>query len=201
MEYLGAMLTSDGSNSHELSRRIGAAKADFRTLSKVWSHSALTWKRKLRIFTALIESKLLYSIGSMCLTIAEQRRLDGFQNRCLRRIVGVKPAYISRVSNATVLEKTGHVAASRLVQKKQMQLFGRILRAPSDSPLRSVSFIPGSLRPATERYVRRKGRPAKEWVPETSKLVCQIFGSVHNAERAALNKRAWDISLENHFGF
>ena len=61
---------------------------------------------------ALIESKLLYTMSALCFAAAENRRSDGFQNRCVRKIIGVKPAFISRVSNATVLEKAGHTAAS-----------------------------------------------------------------------------------------
>jgi hypothetical protein len=201
MDYLGAMLNSDVSNSSELSRRIGMAKADILTLSKVWGHAALTRMRKLYIYTALIESKLLYSVSSMCLSIAEQRKLDGFQNRCLRRIVGIKPAYFFRVSNATVLEKSGHIAATKIIQKKQMQLLGKVLCAPGDNTLRSVSFTPGTLRPATDRYVRRRGPPHKEWIPEAMKLACQIFGSSVNAERVAANKCCWDNYLETHFKF
>ena len=62
MEYLGTVLHADGSNDHELNRRIGMAKADFLKLSKVWSHSSCTWPKKVRIFSALIESKLLYTL-------------------------------------------------------------------------------------------------------------------------------------------
>ena len=42
LSYLGASLSSDGRAGSELSRRIGAAKADFRSLCKVWRHSCLT---------------------------------------------------------------------------------------------------------------------------------------------------------------
>jgi hypothetical protein len=59
MTYLGASLASDGSVGSELSRRIGAASGDFRSLSKVWKHSALTTVRKLAAYSALVESKLM----------------------------------------------------------------------------------------------------------------------------------------------
>ena len=116
MEYLGTVLHADGSQDHEINRRIGCAKADFIALSKLWRHSACTWPKKLRIFSATIEAKLLYSLSSVCLTVAQQRKLDGFQNRCIRSIVGIKPAFLSRVSNAAVLEKAGHTAATQLLK-------------------------------------------------------------------------------------
>ena len=55
MTYLGAGLASDGRVGSELSRRIGAAKSDFRTLGKVWRHSSLTTARKLAAYSALVE--------------------------------------------------------------------------------------------------------------------------------------------------
>ena len=94
------------------------ARADFDTLAKTWTHSALTWKQKIRVYVSLVESKLLYSMASLTLTVAQQRKLNGFQNRRLRKIVGVPPSYISRVSNAAVLAKAQHTIATDLLLKK-----------------------------------------------------------------------------------
>ena len=123
------------------------ARADFDALAKTWAHSALTWKQKPRIFESLVESKLLYAMASLTLTVAQQRKLNGFQNRCLRKIVGVPPAYISRVSNATVLSKAGHRSATDLLLKRRLQLFGKIVRLPAEHPLRRACFIPGTFTP------------------------------------------------------
>ena len=59
MEYLGACLAVEPNADHELNRRIGTAKAVFHSLEKVWTRSALTRKRRLAIFSALVECKLL----------------------------------------------------------------------------------------------------------------------------------------------
>ena len=87
MEYLGSTLRGDGQADHDLCRRMPMARANFDVLAKTWTHSALTWEGKLRIFSALIETKLLYSLAGLVLTAAQQRKLDGFQSRCLREIV------------------------------------------------------------------------------------------------------------------
>ena len=174
-------------------------------LSKVWTHSACTWPKKLRIYNALIESKLLYSVSatsSMCLTVAETRRLDGFQNRCIRKILGIKPSFISRVSNAAVLEKSKHPAASSMLRKRQLQLFGKIFRCPENHPLRLASFVPGlSSKPATEMYVRRRGRPAKEWIPEMIKQALNISGGWTQLHQSIRTKPLWNDLLYNHFSF
>ena len=166
MDYLGGILCAESGAGRELNRRIGIAKRDFHALETIWRHASISKSRKLDIYKAVIESGLLYGLASTCLLKAELRRLDGFQNRCLRRIIGVKPAYMSRVPNALVLKQSEQIAASEVLADRQMKLFKRILKTPEGHPLRTASFIPGSDRPAVQRYVRRVGRPAKEWIPK-----------------------------------
>ena len=175
MEYLGSALSADGSSGKELSRRICMAKARFLEITAIWKHSSLGRRRKLQIYTSLVESKLLYSLATLCLNVSERRRLDGFQNRCIRQILGIKPSFISRVSNHDVLQQAHHVAASSLLEERRLQLLGNILRASEGSPLKTASFIPFTLHPATERYVRRRGRPRKEWITDTMQAALQIF--------------------------
>ena len=63
-----------------------------------------------------------------------------------------------------MLEHAKHKAADELLSVQQLRLLGRVLRSPATSPLHRAAFVPGTLRPATSRYVRRVGRPRKEWV-------------------------------------
>ena len=76
------------------------------------------------VYAAVVESKMLYGLSSACLTKAQLRRLDGFQNRCVRQIIGVKLSYCSHVSNHGVLSRAGHAAASAQLLHRQLQLFG-----------------------------------------------------------------------------
>ena len=176
LTYLGSTLASDGRATAELSRRIGMAKADFRTLGRVWKNSALTSKRKLAIYSSLVESKLLYSLSTATYTVAELRRLDGFQAKCLRSILGIQPSVTSRISNHTVRQRAGCRCFSQLLVDRQLMLFGTVLRSPKDSPLQAVSFTPGTMQPATCRYVRRVGRPRKGWVPTVLSSAYQLAG-------------------------
>ena len=134
------------------------------------------------------------------LTVAQQRRVNGFQNRCLRRIVGIAPSCSSRVSNASVLARAGYPSATELLKKRRLQLFGKILRAPEGHPLRVASFIPGTNIPATERFVRRVGRPSKEWIRETILDVISLFGSLHSAVPLAASKDMWNDALLDRIG-
>ena len=163
MEYLGTVLHEDGRTGSALGRRIGMAKRELNDLARVWRQSNLPRGRKLQIYRSLVESKLLYGLACCCLSAAELRRLNGFQARCLRQVLGIKAAYYSRVSNKTVLERAGRLSASELLIRQQLTILGRVLRSPSDSSLQQAAFIPNTLTPVTSFYVRRQGRPRKEW--------------------------------------
>ena len=177
------------------------ARADFDALAKTWTHSALTWKEKLHIYVSLVETRFLYSLVSLVFTAAQKRRIDGFQNRCLRRVIGVQPAYISRITNDAVLAKASYRRATDLLLKRRLQFFGKILRSPEGHPLRTAAFIPGTNSPATERYVRRVGRPAKEWVREVSLETASLFGSLEAALPHAMLKETWNDALSDKLLF
>ena len=108
-------------------------------------------------------SRLLYGLSSAWLNVAESRRLDGFHARWLRKVTGIKPSFMSRVSNAAVLKKAGQVELRRQLLKQQLLLYGRLARSPNEDVLRQLTFIPDSTSPAMGRYVRRVGRPRNEW--------------------------------------
>ena len=100
MVYLGSLLSSDGKIMTEINRRLGMARKDFEVLQRIWKHTTLSQAWKVRIFEACILSKLVYGLVTAVLNKLERRRLDGFQARCIRRILKVPPSYYSRISNA-----------------------------------------------------------------------------------------------------
>ena len=162
MTYLGANIYADGCIRGELNQKLGISWAEFSKLHCLWRYSCLTLQRNVRIFQAVVASRLLYGLSSAWLNVAEVRRLNGFQARCLRKLVGVKPAFISKTSNAVVLERAGQVSFGQQLMKQQLLLYGRIARSPDSDFLRSLAFSPGSLDAATSRYIRRIGRPRNE---------------------------------------
>jgi hypothetical protein len=195
MTYLGSIITNDGRAKPELIRRLGAARAAFRELARLWRHSALGRLRKLEIFNAIVRSRVLYGLCTFVLNVSERRKLDGFQNRCLREIWGIKSAYLSRVSNASVLQTTGQKPLTCTLAKQQLLLYGRVARQPDGSPMRNCTFCPGSLRPATDRYVRNVGRPRLEWATEVGKLARNLCKTP--LEEAVSCRSGWEKLVED----
>jgi len=201
MEHLGAVLHGSGCADHEVSRRIAIATGDFDLLDKTWAHSVLTWKQKLSVYTSRVESKLLYSMTSLVLTAAQRRKVNGFQNRYIRRIIGVPLSYVSRVSNAIVLARASYPLATSLLQKRRLQLLGKILRCDGTHPLRASVFVPHTTIPATDSFIRRVGRPSKEWVKEVCEEAAVLFGSLEAAMTKTLEKDLWNAALSEKLCF
>ena len=198
MVYLGALITDDGRIHRELARRIGAANADFRALSRVWRHSSLNRDRKLRIFNATIVSKLTYGLATAVLGVAEKRRLNGFHNRCLRSIWGIKPSFISRVSNQSVLETTNQKPLTHHLARQQLLLYGKAARALDGGLMRESTFSPKTLLPATDRFVRKRGRPRLEWVSEVSKLAGRLTRDYSELKQAIATETNWKALVDGY---
>eukprot|EP00959_Pyramimonas_sp_CCMP1952_P400333 8387958-Pyramimonas_sp.AAC.1 len=92
---------------------------------------------------------MLYGLAGTVMNKVQTRRLDGPQNRRISQIIGVRPSWLSRVSDAGVLSRARHAAASTQLLYRQMLLFGDVLRASENSLLRRCAFAPNSLAPKT----------------------------------------------------
>ena len=114
--YLGSEVTSSGGLDEELRTRIGRASATFGQLFEIWRSKIET---KLRIYNAVVISTLLYGSETWATTLSEEKRLDVFDNRCLRRILGIK--WFHRVRNTTFRERTGQIPASLLLKTRRLK--------------------------------------------------------------------------------
>ena len=131
MVYLGASLSADGRIDSEVARRIGAARADFRTLQRVWAHASLAVRDKVRIYDACVVSSLTCGLQTAWPPVAARRRLDGFHAKCLRRICNIPPSFISHVSNADVLRSSHTRWTLPTVNIKQLDVSGVMPRLVS----------------------------------------------------------------------
>ena len=170
MTYLGAVIYGDGRADSEISRTIGAARADYYQLQKLWNHASVSVRDKLQFLHALIVSRLIYGLSTVWLVTAQRRRLDGFYARCLRRILRIPAAYVSRVSNTKVLLQAGVKPFSEQLLFRQLALLGKVARSPTENPLRKDTFVPGSVTPQIGRTMRRVGRPRQNWTEMLMKV-------------------------------
>lgn len=174
MVYLGASLSADGRIDSEVARRIGSAAADFRTLQRVWAHASLAVKDKVCIYEACVVPSLTYTPQTAWLPIAARRRLDGFHAKCLRRICGLPPPFISHVSDADVITRAScSMKLSSRIRVQQLVLAGRCAAAPVGTPMHEA------LQQSVGRPGRRnRGRPRTTWAADVFAEAGAMAGSL-----------------------
>lgn len=106
-KYLGSKFGNDGHLDQEISNKIQNAAAAFHNMKHIWS-SSYTINFKTLMFRVHVLPVLLYSCETWALTEAQLSRLETFQMKCLRRIVGV-----------TLLDKHRNIDILRLCDKQE----------------------------------------------------------------------------------
>ena len=123
--------------------------------------------------------------------------LGGFQARCLRNILRIRPSYTSLASNKTVLEKAQQQPFTTQLLQQQLLLYGKVGREEDGNLLRDITFCPHSLRAATDRYIRRTGRPRNEWTKQVWKVAMGIARDKPLEELVA-SAAAWEIMVRKY---
>ena len=186
--YLGGLISKDGRVDSELSRRIGIAHGEFRKLKQAWGHASLSRSQKLKFFDACVISKLAYGLATVSLTKAQRRRLDGFHARCLRRILAVPAAFVSRIPNATILQRAQATPVTEQILRRQLALLKRAGGAEAGSPLRKNIFFGASTTPMLGFYVRRVGRPRADWTSQALAEAARRCDSKATMEQALVDR-------------
>ena len=176
---------------------------------------------EIRVFESTLASQLLYGLESVQLTLNEQKLIDNFQMKMLRKILGVPPTYANRSrTNQAVLhelsQKFGykHIRLSTKWKHKKITLLGHITRAESEDPMREVLFATGTFRPRIE-HIRRVGKPRANQLIETYKGAhiiidhvtpfdmndIQQIQTLHGFQRSAEKLRSSNISTNSSANF
>ena len=122
----------------DVNRRIQLAAASFKRLEVIWKHRSLVpTKTRIQSYQALVESVLMYNCGTWGLTEILADKLDRFQRKLLRRVMGV--SWSDRVSNEELYERSSIVPASEQAVDARWRLFGHTLRMHEESPAKQAT--------------------------------------------------------------
>ena len=125
--YLGSAISSSLSLDNEISNRIGKATAVMAKLNRrVWNNSQLTKNTKLCVYQACVLSTLLYGSESWATYTGQEKRLNTFHLRCLRRLLHIK--WQDRVTNAEVLQRAGILSMFSLLSQRRLKWLGHVRR-------------------------------------------------------------------------
>ena len=125
--YLGSTITRTTSLDSEIGKRIGYDATNMSKLSqRVWENQKLTISTKMAVYRACIISKLLYGSESWTTYAAQEKRLNVFHLRCLRRILSI--SWQERIANSTVLERADIPSVFTLLRQRRLRWIGHVFR-------------------------------------------------------------------------
>ena len=178
--------------------RGNALLTSMRQYQLVWQ-SDLPVKKKIERYFSLVVSKAIWGLHLLAVLPADFRHLEYLHSRCLRRILGKKAAYISRISNAAILRLAKAETLESQIRRKQLKLLGHVLRKDLHDPDRLSCFQPDQhLQPRFPPGCRRRvGRPRLIWA-ETILPECQRIWNLSRTQICTLaqNRREWFLASE-----
>ena len=102
--YLGAAVTPEGGGMGDMKNRLSKARNTFTRLKKIWSSNNIRRKTKLQLYKTLVLPVLLYGSETWKINKGDNKMIDTFQNKCLRKIMKIK--WEDRVRNEDLLIRT-----------------------------------------------------------------------------------------------
>ena len=160
-------------------------------------YSNVSIGRKLRIFKSCVVTVLMYGLRTIWLGAPSRRRLDGFQARCIRTILKVPAAYVSRVTNATVRERAGVTPLSSELLQQQLILFFNIAVRETGSSRNAVLSL-GSVALVEAHGRRSRGRPWHTWADQVRKRAVTIAGGEARLSDILGDEALWKFLVSEH---
>ena len=103
----------------------------------IWKNN---WKTKLttriRLYETLVKSVLLYNCGTWGVSKDDQRKLNSFHRRQLRKVIGIH--WPHKISTSKLYKVTGTKPLSITKTESRWKLLGHILRLPANCPARKT---------------------------------------------------------------
>ena len=106
-------------------------------MRKIWK-STLPRQTKIRLFTATVESILLYGCETWTLTKGDEKSLDGAYTRMIRMALNVK--WQEHRTNAEVYGNLSRVTWK--IAERRCRLAGHCIRHPEEEASKTVLWVP-----------------------------------------------------------
>ena len=165
--YLGSDVDSDGYSTPEIHRRIGMASSIMGQLDRIWKQQNLSLHTKLRVYSSLVLSVLLYGSETWTMRKTDSDKVQAFHMSSQRRILGIR--WYDHVTNSTVKETTGLADLTLMIADRRHSVFGHICRLSTEAPARRALQlcidVSSGLRPADD-WKRPPGRPRRTWLKQ-----------------------------------
>ena len=125
--YLGSIITDNLSLDAGIDKRIGKAVTTLARLTlRLWTNPKLTLKTKMVVYSACVVSTLMYGSETWTTYARQEKRLNSFHLRSIRRILGI--SWQDGVSNAEVLSRSNLPSMFTLLRQRRLRWLGHAYR-------------------------------------------------------------------------
>jgi hypothetical protein len=177
--FLGSVVPD---TSSDVKRRIALASSAFgRLRDKIWSRSDVSIHLKVRLYNALIRPIAIYASETWTLLELDKRKLEVFEMRCLRAILGI--TILDRMRNAHIRQQLNiKDTITEVIKRKRLQWFGHVVRRSAEQ-----SNVYNAYENSFQNN-RPRGRPPKRWVDQ---IRHDLQIPKITAERVAKDREKW----------
>ena len=157
-KYLGATITKDGRSTTEVKTRLAMATSSMARLFKIWHSKEISFSSKFKLYKSLVLSIALYGCESWTLLAELEKRIQSFEMKCLRRLLGIswQEKKTNEFVRATIKQKVGkQEELLTTVKRRKMAWFGHVTRHQNMSKTILQGTVPGA---------RKRGRQRKQWM-------------------------------------
>ena len=125
-QYLDSIISKTSGTCEDIKARISKARHTFALLRPVSRITSLSLKTKLRIFSSIAKSVLLYRSETWQLTATLINKIQVCVNKCLRRILGIR--WPERIRNEDLWQQTGQEPIETERKKRSWRWIGHTVR-------------------------------------------------------------------------
>ena len=124
--FLGSKITVDSDCRHEIKRHLLLGGKAVTKLDSILKDRDITFLTKVHVVKAMVFAVVVYGCESWTIKKTEGQRIDAFELRCWRRLLGVP--WAARRSNQSILREINlEYSFEGLMLRLKLQSFGHLM--------------------------------------------------------------------------
>ena len=183
-KYLGAHISDDCKLDTEINHRICQASRSLgRLQTRVFKNHNLSIPTKIKVYTAVCLSILLYGSESWTIYARHLKILEAWHIRSLRLVLGI--TWRDRVTHEEIYHRTGTTSLESQLGRRQLRWMGHVIRMDDSRLPKQVLY--GEL----STGVRRAGGPKKRHKDHIKTVLKKFEIPPNQLELHAQNRSGW----------
>ena len=181
--YLGSKVSVDGSVEVEVKSRINEAGKVLGGMKRVFRCRSLGMNVKRKLYEGVAVPTALYGSETWSMGVAEKRKLNVMEMKCLRSMCGV--TRMDRVRNEEVRRRTGvRKELSGRAEQSVLRWFGHMERMDEDRMVKKIMRSDAG-------GARLRGRPRLGWMEGVKRALSERGMSVEQGRMIVRDRNEW----------